>query len=291
MLKEPIKPSILEFLVGILLTLLLVVLPMTTLLKLTLSIFVIIIIVHLIDRSPWTIQWNRFIKTVITFGIIFIFLAYQFICIVEIKGIIMTLHNNFDNKPQWLVYLGLCIIGSILICSYWGITGKIFRDSVKQTLNPVSSTTIIQKVDLTGNLKQRAINLSNEIMQDLFNHGWPGGFYIKKDSSNSTFGLNAKMPTNPKQNQGWIVERSSYFRWKFDKEIRELKNEFSQLHLRDKELDDFFKYLDMQDTSNKRLAELDPSRDPHENTKSIILPQQIESIAYRFQVLAQQIKD
>jgi len=94
---------------------------------------------------------------------------------------------------------------------------------------------------LVGNLKQRAIDLSEDIMEDLYMHGWKQ--YSEEDRKKMG-GMNL-MPNDPESASKWTESRSGYFRWKFIKQALEIRNEFAQLHLRDQRLDDFFKYQGM----------------------------------------------
>jgi 4-amino-4-deoxy-L-arabinose transferase-like glycosyltransferase len=114
--KEPLAKSSIEFLLGTIIALFLVVFPLTWWLKL-----IITFIFHLIDSSPLTIKWKRIIKTAVSFSIIFLLFATQSILIPEAKEIIMNIHKQFEGKPTWLVYGILCVIGSFLMCGYWGL--------------------------------------------------------------------------------------------------------------------------------------------------------------------------
>ncbi len=65
-----------------------------------------------------------------------------------------------------------------------------------------------------------------------------------------------------------------------------MRNEFAQLHIRDQRLDDFFRYQGMIEDANEQLAVMQPPR----NIDFPILPQQIEQVAERLRVLADEIK-
>lgn len=142
---------------------------------------------------------------------------------------------------------------------------------------------IIQTAPTFGNLKQRATALSQEITQDLWMHGWsppagqqlPPGFVIQP------------MPKGGREEiTQWTRSRSSYFRWKFFDRVLDMRNEFAQLHIRDQRLDDFFKYQGMIEQANRQLAAAQPQR----QIDSLVLPQEIEMVAERLKVLAEQLK-
>lgn len=140
--------------------------------------------------------------------------------------------------------------------------------------------TIVVQLPPMGNLKQRAITLSNEIMRELYRRGWwqrngkPNEFVVEE------------MPTTPEGVIEWTNRRSRYFKFRFFDKVLELRNEFAQLHYRDQKLDDFFKYQGVIETANKDFAAMRQSQ----LTEYPILPQQIEEIAERLKILADQIR-
>jgi hypothetical protein len=145
--KEPLAKSSIEFLLGTIIALFLVVFPLTWWLKLIITFILAAIIIHLIDSSPLTIKWKRIIKTAVSFSIIFLLFATQSILIPEAKEIIMNIHKQFEGKPTWLVYGILCVIGSFLMCGYWGITGKIFSESMHNK-NAATNEQAAPKLDI-----------------------------------------------------------------------------------------------------------------------------------------------
>jgi hypothetical protein len=84
----------------------------------------------------------------------------------------------------------------------------------------------------------------------------------------------------------WTKNRSNYFRGNFFDRVLDMRNEFAALHLRDEKLDDFLKYQGMIEQANKQMA----ANQSTQQTDSLILPQEIEDIAERLTVLADQIK-
>lgn len=140
---------------------------------------------------------------------------------------------------------------------------------------------IVETAPTFGNLADRALALSDEIMQDLYLHGW------KNWGSRSGQQTSAvqQMPSKPEEIQAWTRSRSSYFRFRFFERVLDIRNEFAQLHLRDQPLDDFFKYQGMIEQANRQMAAANPGRE----TDTPLLPQQIEEVAERLKILANQI--
>ena len=154
----------------------------------------------------------------------------------------------------------------------------------KQKIAPTVPPIVIQ-APLVGNIKQRSIDLSNEIMEDLYRNGWPQRAWSKLQRTPEVSVI-SRTPTTAVDSKQWMKIRSSFFRWKFIKRILEIRNEFSQLHLRDQGLDDFFNYQGMIEDTNKQLSMTgQPQR-----IDNFILPQQIESVAESLVALAEQVK-
>ncbi len=149
--------------------------------------------------------------------------------------------------------------------------------------NRQAEPTIIQPSSV-GHLKERALALSEEIMVDLDKHGWvpssfsqfpkPGWFAVRL------------YPTDPEEIHKWHQARSVYFRKRFLEKVLDLRNEFSQLHLRDKCLDNFFDEEDMIQDVNRRLATVGKA----ERIDVFLSAPEIEEVAERLRVLAEQIK-
>ncbi len=154
---------------------------------------------------------------------------------------------------------------------------------VSPTTKPSTPTpVIIQTAPTFGNIKERAVALSQEIMSDLYRNGWPPG----PGQQISPGFVIQQMPTTGNELSRWIKNRSGYFRWRFFERVLDIRNEFAQLHLRDERLDDFFKYQGMIEQANKQMAAIDPQR----QIDTPLLPQQVEEVAERLRVLAEQIK-
>lgn len=140
---------------------------------------------------------------------------------------------------------------------------------------------IIETAATFGNLADRAISVSDEIMQDLYLHGWKNW---ANRPGQQTLAVQ-QMPNKPDEIEAWTRSRSGYFRFRFFERVLEIRNEFAQLHLRDQRLDDFFKYQGMIEQANRQMAAANPGRE----IDSPILPQTIEEVAERLKVLANQI--
>ncbi len=127
---------------------------------------------------------------------------------------------------------------------------------------------IIQEQQSIGNLKQRALQLSEEIMEDPFLYGWRGS---------------REMPTGGEELIRRLESRSRYFKWKFYQRVVEIRDELALFHRKDKYLDDF---IERQQTYEQIKNQVNlPER------QFAILPQEIESVAERLRLLAEQIDD
>lgn len=162
---------------------------------------------------------------------------------------------------------------------------KLKQYSIKQTPASVPPTVVMQ-LPSVGNLRQRSIDLSQKIMEELYRNGWeqrPGKKIIYWPEN---FSKIPHMPTTQKDNEQWVENRSAFFKFRFLERVIEIRNEFSQLHIRDENLDDFLKYQGMIEDANKRLS---VTGSPH-RINTPILPQQIEEVSERLRILAEQLK-
>lgn len=133
-----------------------------------------------------------------------------------------------------------------------------------------------------GNIGDRAVELSQEIMEDLWIHGWAS----RRDSPIQMpkgFVPIAKMPA-PGDVQGnlrWERSRSSYFRFRFLKRAVDLRNELAQLHLRDRRLDEF-----MKDQRKMEEVQREAKGTPIERQmETDISPPEIEEVAEGLRIL------
>jgi hypothetical protein len=130
-------------------------------------------------------------------------------------------------------------------------------------LTPLAPTTVVEVLPTpTGNLKQRGIDFGNEILEDLFIHGWPNRY----GNQAPQFPMAEKMPDphDFKANNDWVERRSRKFLVRYLDEAIELRDEFAAFHLKDDELN---VELDLA----KRI------RDGQLNT--VVLPQSEEQVA------------
>ncbi|HEY2234228.1 MAG TPA: hypothetical protein VGK01_12220 [Candidatus Angelobacter sp.] len=154
--------------------------------------------------------------------------------------------------------------------------------SLRQATKTVPTPTI--QLPSIGNIKQRAMALSGEIMDDLYNHGWPG--MAAKNPYYSNLPVIRRMPLQEPAIGQWMNTRSQYFKFRLLPKIIDIRNEFAELHLRDERLDGFLKYQKMAEDSNKSIAAAG-----YAIQQNPILPQEIEEVAERLKVLSGQIKD
>jgi hypothetical protein len=91
---------------------------------------------------------------------------------------------------------------------------------------------VIQTAPTFGNIKDRAVALSQEIIRDLCLRGWRG-----RGCQETPPGFVQRMPTTEPEMGQWVRGLSDYFRWRLFERVLDIRNEFAQLHLRDQELD------------------------------------------------------
>jgi hypothetical protein len=87
----------------------------------------------------------------------------------------------------------------------------------------------------SGNLKSRTIEMADEIMQDLWRHGWrmPPGSNLHHPKSP----LQPEIPKKPDEARQWADTRSVFFRSRFGKPLPLLRDELAQAHFVDERLD------------------------------------------------------
>lgn len=157
---------------------------------------------------------------------------------------------------------------------------KVHRPAIPHKTEPPASVPPIIQLPSMGNLKQRAVELSQEIMQRvLIQRGWRN--WDGRDKSVPA------MPADQKARENWTINTSHYFRFRFLKRVLDIRQEFADLHLRDTELDDYIHTIEMIDNARQM------SDRPTGNTtvdNGLILPETIEEIAERLIVLANQIR-
>ncbi len=213
---------------------------------------------------------------------------------------------------RWIASISIFVVGSALfVGSLWWIqvrrsdvaSAKAINVQPKAASIPVVSPStelnkhgkkinnsksqpqvIVQTAQTFGNLKGRAVALSQKIMNDLWLHGWQGG---QKPPWNFP---TTPMPTAPEERAQWYSARSNDFRWESLEEVIDIRNEFAQLHIRDEELEKSLKYVGLTEQGNneQEKEQIKVLCQPFGN--STIPPMSIEQIAERLLVMADQIK-
>ena len=138
-------------------------------------------------------------------------------------------------RPLLVVALCLLWVVVLALIAWW------INFPTPTTVEPASPTLVMVQVPLTGNLRQRTIALSDEIMIDLYRHGWAHGSPVPQKEINGQPVL-TQMPTTAKEKLKWARTRSDVFRFCFLAKVCELRDEYSQFHLRDQHLEDVLKY-------------------------------------------------
>lgn len=222
-------------------------------------------------RFDWIKPYLREIWT----GLLFIFIIYSLFTTNEIMKGIVKLHEHLSGL---LGYVIMFLIGGFILASIWWFTGKIFTElqSDKQSSLPA----IIVQAPSTGNLKQRANDLADDILVKLYRRGWPQHLKIRQEKLLPII-IIRQLPNDPVEHAKWLTYTSIQFRHEFLERIINIKAEFDKLHLKDQRLDDFIKYEKINEDVNKK------SNIGH----SIILPSQIEDIADRLRLLSDQINN
>lgn len=139
-------------------------------------------------------------------------------------------------QSGWIVHLNIicCLILGIALTliSWW-----IQPSSPQQPTANEIATEVIKKMPAdmikpVGNLKQRTIELVDGITKDFF-------------SESRRYPAPPLDSTNPKATEEahlkWVQNTSEYFKWKYFEKALELRDEFAQLHIKEPDLDYFFK--------------------------------------------------
>jgi len=155
-------------------------------------------------------------------------------------------------------------------------------DSTDKTALP--STVIIQTAPTFGNIKERALTLSQEILDDLYKHGWKYPPWSTFAPSPWPPSIMEEMPTTPKEYGEWKDRRSWIFRGRFLPRVLEIRNEFAQLHMRYQDLDDSLKWCGVVEQADKMAVGTTIQSERR------LLPMEIQQIADRLVVLANQVK-
>jgi hypothetical protein len=139
------------------------------------------------------------------------------------------------------------------------------RPSVRPTPSQQRPQTIIEIAPALGNLRERILTLSQDILNDLYAHGWREGVQGIQYRGM----MISHMPHTTEELKNWALLRSKYFKHFFLSRAIELRDECAQLHIKNEQLDEL---LEME-----KIADQLPTP-------------AIESTAEQLQTLAQQIK-
>jgi hypothetical protein len=128
-----------------------------------------------------------------------------------------------------------------------------------------------------GNLKKRTSFLSRQILDDLYQHGWPLPYGVKVPEGY----VIEKQPTTGKEDEDrhWTHFRSGTFRFKSLKGLIQIQKELADVHLHDDYLDGFIE----DETSYENLYGPDFTLWPP------IFPQQLQHISEILERLADEI--
>ncbi len=122
-------------------------------------------------------------------------------------------------------------------------------------------------------------------MQDLYMHGWREGDPRVPHAMPPIEHMKMPPVATLEQMEDWNRRRSNKFRFVFFNRVLDIRNEFAQLHLRDRRLDEFFEVEKMVEQANSQLAVPGQQRQVDRQ----ILPQEIEDVAERLRALAGQL--
>lgn len=132
-----------------------------------------------------------------------------------------------------------------------------------------------------GNLKQRAIALSNEIMGEL---------YIRGIADDKQYDLHRGYRHPPAKGVQELMERdrnaSFFFRFQFLGKVRNILIELARLNYKDPELDRFIESQDREEISNKQLTAIKGKQQAFPE----ISIHDMQMVAKRFKILAEQIQ-
>ncbi|MGA3325366.1 MAG: hypothetical protein ABSF45_12910 [Terriglobia bacterium] len=146
-------------------------------------------------------------------------------------------------------------------------------------------TAIIQTAPELGNLKERAVALSQEIMEDLYNHGWREGDPRVPHVMPPIEHMKMPPAGTLKEMEDWNQRRSNKFRYRYLERAIGIRNELFQLHLQDGSFDAYLQEAGAAKQSDGQL-QFEPQRVP----AFPILPQAIEEVYRELIVLANQLK-
>ncbi len=145
--------------------------------------------------------------------------------LIQINGLFVSSKGSiFDIRPPKALFK----------YPAWKYLGKYSEESLNVTSPPTPVRT-------GGNLKQRTLDLCQAITK---------GMAEREEY------VSAGMPNSPEKPKTMALSLSNWFRWKFLPDVRSLHEELAELHIRNNDLDKFFKYEDMEADAERRMAQL-----------------------------------
>jgi hypothetical protein len=153
---------------------------------------------------------------------------------------------------------------------------------------PVEKTQPTQKIIQTGpvfgNIKERALALADEIMVDLYRHGWR-----EDDPGHPPPTMIVEhMPSSPDDIRKWTKRRSDHFLIRYLEKVLFIRNELFQLHFQDELLDDLLKFQATKEKQKKQFAAMGLQKQSEEFDVPI-QPVEIEIVVERLRVLANKV--
>jgi hypothetical protein len=156
--------------------------------------------------------------------------------------------------------------------------GKKKEDTKPLTADQLEAITRATRARPTGNLPDRARRLADDIMTDLYGHGWRGGG--PKPSEIMIFEEMPSESAPPDKHRDWFHRRSHYFRTACFARVRSVRDEAAHFHgVQIEELNRFLGF-EMAMTEDYRSRGDVPSE---------LQPMQIEQVAGWLRELAQTI--
>ena len=126
--------------------------------------------------------------------------------------------------------------------------GTNYQQNTSGAYSPILNNPVINVTQTElGNLRERAIQLSDDMMEDLWSHGWFGW-------ENHVYGFKPPpVPKDPEQGRAWRHSRYQYFIFRFFAQVKSVRDELAQIHLRSPKLDRNLDMMDQTDIQNKKL--------------------------------------
>ena len=195
----------------------------------------------------------------------------------------IKLHLTREVKliPLTMIICGILLIAGGIIYHLYDKKPQLTKISpIKQPSADEIAAQIIKKLPektQAGNLKQRAYDLSDEILWDLYRHGWPQSHKLRTEKKWPPY--IGPMPETEKEGLSkWMKSRSGYFKFRFLQDVININNEFAEMHIKDPHLDSFLY------PKSLIIIGMDPKHG------RLILSQEIEEIALSLRNMADQIK-